>query len=235
MPDKVPAERDQPSLAHPAESVQIGTIEFSVERDQIAPAMLAVQKVVQTIPYDSTAVVKHKDGSSHSFRYTSLRGMLDAVLPAMHENDLVLVQGAGGGGTAVGVTTCAMHVSGQWAQTTIPFATNGAAMAVGSVVSYGRRYGIPALFGIPCEEDDGGMAAQRSMEPEESLPEKFTNDMLFALPKGHQKIIKLLGWTVGKTKPLLAKFVDDTGTVDRAAVLAYLNRQLERQDEEAGR
>ena len=234
MPEKRPKERDEPSLAHPAESVQIGTIEFSVERDQIAPAMLAVQEAVGTIPYDSTAVVKHKDGTSHSYRYTSLTGILAAVLPPMHANKLFLV-GGGGGGTTVGTTTCVMHISGQWAQNTIPISTNGAAQAVGSAVSYGRRYGLPAILGLACDEDDIGLRAQQSLEEDEKLPEKFTNDMLFALPKDHQKIIKLLGWTVGKTKPLLAKFVDDTGTVDRAAVLAYLNRQLERQDEEAGR
>ena len=229
MPDKVPTERDEPSVTHPAQSVQIGTIEFSAERDLIVPAMLAVQKVVQTIPYDSTAVVPHKKesgGGSHSFRYTSLRGMLDALLPVMHENDLLLV-GGGGGGNAVGVTTCAMHVSGQWAQTTIPFATNGAAMAVGSVVSYGRRYGIPALFGISCEEDDGGMAAQRSMYPEEEH-EKFSTDMLMALPEDHKTAIQILGWTSGKCKATLAKFVDDTNTLDRAAALAFLNHEVDK-------
>ena len=233
MPEKRPKERDEPSLAHPAESVQIGTIEFSVERDQIAPAMLAVQKVVQTIPYDSTAVVKHKDGSSHSFRFTSLRGMLDALLPAMHENDLLLV-GGGGGTTAVGVTTCAMHVSGQWAQNTIPIATNGAAQAVGSAVSYGRRYGIPALFGISCEEDDGGMAAERSMHPEEEQ-EKFSTDMLMALPENFRTAIEILGWKTGKCKAVLAKFVDDTGSLDRPTALAFLNHEVDKLADGASR
>jgi len=234
MPEKRPKEREEPSVTHPAESVQIGTIEFSAERDQIAPALLAVQKMLGTIPYDSTAVVKHKDGSSHSFRFTSLPGMLSAVLPALHKNDLFLL-GGGGGDTAVGVTTSVMHVSGQWAQTTIPISTNGAAMAVGSAVSYGRRYGLPAVLGLACEEDDGGLAAQRSMEPDEPEPGKFTNDMVLALPEDHQKLISLLGWSFGKIKAMLAKFVDDTGTMDRKAALALLNRELERQDQEEGR
>ena len=234
MPEKRPKERDEPSLAHPAESVQIGTIEFSVERDQIAPAMLAVQEAVGTIPYDSTAVVKHKDGTSHSYRYTSLTGILAAVLPPMHANKLFLVGGGGGGGTTVGTTTCVMHISGQWAQNTIPISTNGAAQAVGSAVSYGRRYGLPALLGLACDEDDTGLRAEQSLEEEEE-PERLTNDMLFALPENHQKLFKLLGWTTGTAKAKLAKYVDDTGTIDRKAALAHLNRELEREDQEAGR
>ena len=233
MAGKEPHERELLSIPDPAQSVQIGTIEFSAERDKIVPAMLAVQKVVQTIPYDSTAVVPHKGGGSHSFRYTSLRGMLDALLPVMHENGLLLT-GGGGGNNAIGVTTCAMHVSGQWAQTTIPFTTNGAAMAVGSAVSYGRRYGIPPLFGISCEEDDGGVAAERSMFPEQEQ-ERFTADMLMALPGEFQTPIQILGWKVGTCKARLAKFVDDTGSLNRADALAFLNREVERQDQEAGR
>jgi len=231
MADKETPERAS-IVADPAQSVQIGTVEFSAQRDQIAPAMFAVQKVVKSIPYDSTAVVQHKGGGSHSFRYTSLRGMLDALLPVMHKNGLFLV-GGGGGDKAVGVTTCAMHAaSGQWAQTTVPFITSGEAMAVGSVVSYGRRYGIPALFGISCEEDDGGMAAQRSMEPEQGA---FTNDMLLALGDDHKTAVKLLGWTAGKIKAALAKFVDDTGTLDYKTSLAFLNRELDKQNSEAKR
>ena len=223
MPEKRPKERDEPSLAHPAESVQIGTITFSVERDQIVPAMLAVQKALTTIPYDSEAVVEHKAGGSHSFKYTSLSGILAALLPVLHKNKLLLVQG-GGGSNALGVTTCAMHVSGQWAQNTIPISTNGAAMAVGSGVSFGRRYGILPLFGLACE-DDGGLAAQRSMEPEH---EKFSTDMLMALAQNFRTPLEILGWKTGKCKAMLAKFVDDTGSLDRPAALAFLNHEVDK-------
>ena len=227
MPEKRPKERDEPSLAHPAESVQIGTIEFSVERDQIAPAMLAVQEAVGTIPYDSSAVVKHKDGTSHSYRYTSLTGILAAVLPPMHANKLFLV-GGGGGGTTVGTTTCVMHISGQWAQNTIPISTNGAAQAVGSAVSYGRRYGLPALLGLACDEDDTGLRAQQSLEEGEEDAEKFSTDMLMALPQNFRTPLEILGWKTGKCKAMLAKFVDDTGSLDRPAALAFLNHEVDK-------
>ena len=223
MPEKRPKEREEPSVTHPAQSVQIGTITFSVERDQIVPAMLAVQKALTTIPYDSEAVIEHKGGGGHSFKYTSLSGILEALLPVLHKNELLLVQG-GGGSNALGVTTCAMHVSGQWAQNTIPISTNGAAMAVGSGVSFGRRYGILPLFGLSCE-DDGGLAAQRSMEPEQ---EKFSTDMLMGLPEDFRTAINILGWKTGKCKAMLAKFVDETGSLDRATALAFLNHEVDK-------
>ena len=213
------------AAAEPAQSVQIGTITFSAERDQIAPALLAVQQELTTIAYDSEAVVEHKGGGSHSFKYASMAGILDALLPVLHKNELLLVQG-GGGSSALGVTTCAMHVSGQWAQITIPISTNGAAQAVGSAISYGRRYGPLALFALACEDDDGA-AAQRSMESEESQ-EKFSTDMLVALPETFRTAIEILGWKTGKCKAMLAKFVDDTGSLDRAAALAFLNHEVDK-------
>jgi len=232
MPEKRPKEREEPSVTHPAESVQIGTIEFSAERDLIVPAMLAVQKALGTVAHDSTGEVKKGGVLQYTYDYTSLGGVLEPLKCAMHENDLLLVQGGGGKGD-VSVTTCAMHTSGQWAQTTLTISSSGAAQAYGSGLSYGRRYGPAALFALVSKDDDG-LAAQQSMEPQESQ-EKFTNDMLLALPEKFQIPIQILGWKTGTCKAKLAKFVDDTGSLDRAAALAFLNREVERQDQEAGR
>ena len=227
MPEKGSTERELPSIPDPAQSVQIGTIEFSVERDLIVPAMLAVQKALSTVAHDSTGEVKKAGVLQYTYDYTSLGGVLEPLKAAMHDNDLLLVQGAGGKGD-VSVTTCAMHVSGQWAQTTLTISSSGAAQAYGSGMSYGRRYGPFALFALVAKDDDG-VAAQRSMEAE---PETFTTDMLLKLPEDHRAIIQELGWTTGKCKAVLAKYVDSTGTVDAKKSLAFLNRELDKQNQE---
>ncbi len=227
MAEKRPKERDEPSVAHPAESVQIGTIEFSAERDLLVPAMLAVQKALSTVAHDSTGEVKKGGVLQYTYDYTSLGGVLEPLKSAMHDNDLLLVQGAGGKGD-VSVTTCAMHVSGQWAQTTLTISSSGAAQAYGSGMSYGRRYGPFALFALVAKDDDG-LQAQRSIEPE---PEALTTDMLLRLPEDHRGIIQELGWTTGKCKATLAKFVDSTGTVNAKKSLAFLNRELDKQNQE---
>lgn len=207
------------------QSIQIGVIEFSWEHGRIAPALLAIQQELTTVPYDSTAVVEHKGGGSHSFKFTSLPGLLDAVLPVVHKHGCFLVQG-GGGDNTVQTTTCVMHAeSGQWAQNTIPIATNGAAMAVGSGISFGRRYGVLPLFALSCE-DDGGAAAQRSMEPKVEVG--LTNDMLFALPDAFRTAFDILGWKTGKVRAQFAKFVDDTGSLDRVAALSFLNHEVDK-------
>ena len=63
---------------------------------------------------------------------------------------------------SVGVCTRVMHSSGQWLEQDyyIPL-TKFDAQAVGSCLSYSKRYALQAVFGIPSADDDGEAAMLR--------------------------------------------------------------------------
>ena len=219
--------------------LEIGEVTFSRERDQITAAMFAVQKKLNVVAHDSTGEVKKGGALLYSYNYTSLPGLLHDLLPLLHENDLLLVGGAGhtyglDNAGAMSVTTAVVHVpTGQWAQTSPPMVTSGAGQAVGSGMSFGRRYGILALFGLVTEDDDGKKATE-SLDPEPE-DETLSDDILMGLPVKIQKGIKLLGWDAKKARAMLTKFVDPDGTLDVESTLAYLSRALDVQIMEEGK
>ena len=220
------AEKKQDVAAEPAHSIQIGTIEFSAERDKIAPALLAVQKALGTVAHDATGEVKKDGRTVYSYQYTSLPGLLAAVKPHLIANDLFLMFG-GEDMNPSRVTAAVMHESGQWAQTTPSMPTGAMPQGVGSGLSYGKRYAALLLFALATEDDDG-RAAQASVEKSQrpQRPE-VTNDTLNELPANIAEGLSILDYTRGKAKALVDKHMDDTGAVDHNALLAEVNRLVD--------
>lgn len=113
--------------------------------------------------------------------YAPLDEVLGAVLPALHAHGLVLLQPSGNdidfedAAQAVRVTTMILHAaSGEWisADTVITLA-QPTAQAIGSAITYGRRYGL-ALVGVCAEEDDdGSVATQEHQQAPAAMAEHF--------------------------------------------------------------
>ena len=59
------------------------------------------------------------------------------------------------------VTTVIIHTSGQWAATTLEaFSRDVFPQAVGSALTYLRRYGLSGILGLATDDDDDGAGAQ---------------------------------------------------------------------------
>jgi hypothetical protein len=82
----------------------------------------------------------------------------------------------------VKIVSVLLHESGEWirSELTVPAGGNkgvNAAQAMGSAISYGRRYGLSALVGISTDDDDGtassGHATQapRQQQPPRQAPQ----------------------------------------------------------------
>lgn len=104
-----------------------------------------------------------RDQSNPAFRasYASLDAVLDAVSPALTANGLVIVhqtEPLEPGGLML--TTKLMHTSGQWIGTRYPVRPLKAEpQALGSALTYARRYSVLALCAIAPEDDDGQAAS----------------------------------------------------------------------------
>ncbi len=114
-----------------------------------------------------------KDSTNPHFRsnYSDLASVISAIRAPFAKHGLCYIQGPGQliDGVVI-VTTRIGHKSGQWIESSahIPIGQKVNAQTYGSAVTYGRRYGLQALAGVPSVDDDGNAAS--TQEAPQSAP-----------------------------------------------------------------
>lgn len=111
--------------------------------------------------FQAKAQEPSKDGRNPHLRnrFVTLTSAWSVVRPLLQSTGLSVVQMTGGGGAEVSVTTQLQHASGQWMRSTVSMPverTKGLtdAQALGSIVTYLRRYALLAALGLSAEDDD---------------------------------------------------------------------------------
>ena len=108
-------------------------------------------------------VAAKKDAANpfYKSKYADLASIVDAVKKPLSDNGLSYAQltdvdEAG----SVYLETILMHTSGQWlsGRLRMPVAKPNDPQAMGSAVTYARRYALQSLLGVPAEDDDGNAA-----------------------------------------------------------------------------
>jgi len=108
-----------------------------------------------------------KDATNPHFRskYADLASIRDACRP-LAKFGIAFLQPTRAEGPHVTVTTLLLHSSGEWiAEDLTLTAGQNTPQAVGSAITYGRRYGLAAMVGIAPEDDDGEAAEPRNATP----------------------------------------------------------------------
>ena len=123
---------------------------------QIATALLKAQ----------LEMITPKKNSVNPFfknKYSSLNDVLSAVVPALNNNGIVLLQPLVNIDGKNYVKTVLMHESGETFESLAEiFCTKqNDAQAYGSGISYARRYSVSSICGIGSEDDDGQKAVQQ--------------------------------------------------------------------------
>lgn len=115
--------------------------------------------------------VEHKDKTSHSYKYVTLNTIMEVVGPLMAKNGLSFAampgyNDPGDGKIVLSLRYRLAHASGQEITGLFPLpggdgsGTQGQRIqAMGSAISYARRYCLAAVLGIASEQDDDGKAA----------------------------------------------------------------------------
>jgi len=102
-----------------------------------------------------------KDSKNPFFKstYATLASVWDACRDQLASNGLSVVQCPEETTLGITIETILCHSSGQWISSkyTMPVG-KGDAQAVGSAITYGRRYALSAMVGISPDEDDGNAA-----------------------------------------------------------------------------
>ena len=92
--------------------------------------------------------------------YADLHTVIEASFPHLTKYGLSVIQGNESKPGEFFVTTMLLHESGQWIKSKLKMPVEKAtAQSVGSVITYGRRYGLSAITGIAQYDDDGNAAS----------------------------------------------------------------------------
>ena len=84
---------------------------------------------------------------------------MEAVKQPLLKHGISFLQGIHDAVDGVAVETMLLHNSGEWISSTLRIpATKQDAQGYGSAITYGRRYGLMAICGVPAEDDDGNAA-----------------------------------------------------------------------------
>jgi hypothetical protein len=115
-------------------------------------------------------------------KYVSLDGCIEAVIDALNNNGIALIQKTGRDDSGVTVRTVLLHESGQeidGGELHVP-ASKQDPQGYGSALTYARRYSLMAACGIAPEDDDDGNAASRKPQPPPP-PLKISDDQCNAM------------------------------------------------------
>lgn len=105
-----------------------------------------------------------KDSLNPHFKskYADLASIWDACRGPLSKHELAVIQLPRTNRQLVTVETILAHSSGEWIGESLTLtAVQDTPQAVGSAITYGRRYGLAAVIGIAPEDDDGNAATHR--------------------------------------------------------------------------
>jgi hypothetical protein len=122
------------------------------------------------------------------------------VKPALQANGITFMQGVHDAVDGVAVETMLLHISGEWMSSTMRVpAVKQDAQGYGSAITYGRRYGLQSMCGVPAEDDDGNAATASTTSRITPVAGSLQN-----LTKEEQEAAKEIAadivekWTTGK-------------------------------------
>lgn len=117
----------------------------------LVPALIAVQLELPAIPKDKVAQIR----GGRNYRYADINTILRLVRPILGKHGVAVTQAIDG----TRICTQLTHKSGQWMSSTISLGEYRDMQALGSAITYARRYGLVSLLAIDADDDDDGAAA----------------------------------------------------------------------------
>lgn len=132
--------------------------------DQLMPALIKARESFDVLAKGNTAKVESAKGG-YSYKYADLPDLLDATVPALLKNQLMLTQAPDVDEQGFCLVTRLWHASGQFLESRFPLKHYDRAQEQGSAITYARRYAAQAMLGIAAEEDDDGAAAHAADKP----------------------------------------------------------------------
>jgi len=153
---------------------------------ELATALAVAQGVIE-------GAVKDSSNPFFKSKYADLASVWDAIRKPLSDNGLCVMQLPTAEGARVTITTILAHKSGQWISSELTVtAKEDGPQAVGSAITYVRRYALQSVVGVAPEDDDGNAAhGQSHQQPAASAPRQTSRS---ASPDPEFKAIMLAGF-----------------------------------------
>jgi len=128
--------------------------------------------------------VKDKDNPFFKKPYADLESVWDAARPLMEKHGLAVIQLIEGTSSEPEIITVLVHKSGQWVTGTQQMKSRKPddPQVAGSLITYGRRYGLAAILGITQTDDDGNSGSGNKTDASNSRSPAPTADK-YSKPK----------------------------------------------------
>lgn len=147
--------------------------EFSAPQVLPEPAIEKLAEALAKAQAQIKGAVKSADNPYFKSKYADLSEVWEVIRKPLSDNGLSVVQLPGWDKDTgrVTLTTMLLHTSGQKISSTISMRPEkDTPQAVGSAITYARRYALAAMVGVVQEDDDGQEASRP--ENEQRPPEK---------------------------------------------------------------
>ena len=132
---------------------------MSPDIGQLAGALAKAQGMIR-------GALKDSENPYFKSSYADLASVWEACRDALSKNDLAVIQTTEPDDKGIVVVTTLAHKSGEWMRgklRVIPAKND--AQAIGSVITYMRRYSLAAMVGVAQIDDDGNAATGKTDVP----------------------------------------------------------------------
>lgn len=128
--------------------------------------MSAIAKAFVDAQRNFAPALKKSDNPYFGSKYADLAICIEAVIDALHENGIALIQHTAESDKGVIVQTVFLHESGDSIEAGRIFvpASQNSPQAFGSALTYARRYSLMTACGIAPEDDDGNAASKPAIQ-----------------------------------------------------------------------
>jgi hypothetical protein len=139
-----------------------------IEKSESIAALVAALSKAQSQMHSAK---KTSDNPFFKSKYADLATVWDACKMELTANGLSIIQLPAAEGNAVSVTTLLAHNSGEFISGTITMQSKDSSpQAIGSAITYARRYGLAAIISLPQEDDDGNASSTAMQQVSNALP-----------------------------------------------------------------
>ena len=123
-------------------------------------------KALNKFQAECSGAKKDADNPFFGSKYANLEAVINCAKSALDNNGLAVSQFPLMDQGYAGVETILMHSSGEWISNTLLLACKKQdPQAMGSAITYARRYAYQSVLGIPSEDDDGEKSMSRNQAP----------------------------------------------------------------------